>query len=213
MWASANSPLRPTLNQKKVHNLPNAWTNVMDGVHCVRICVFLFCYLSKLFEFCLLYPSVLSIVQSPCVLVSAVSCLIDCFIPQVFSIVCHYLPVSVLFIPQCFSFWLLVRLIPFCGILCLLCLLSVWHSVSWFFWPRLHCYLTLIFGFSLWYFCSVGLLFGFHLCLCLGSLFACLIKHLPLERHPESARGSSVPDSDTLLIFVGPYLQFALWRL
>ena len=61
-----------------------------------------------------MYSSVLSVVQSPCVLVSDVCHLIDCFIPQVFSIVCHYLPVSVLFKPQCFSFWLLVHLIFFC---------------------------------------------------------------------------------------------------
>ena len=64
---------------------------------------FCFIHLSKLFEFCLLYPSVLSVVQSPCVLISAVCHLIDCIFPQVFSIVCHYLPVSVLFILQLFS--------------------------------------------------------------------------------------------------------------
>ena len=67
-----------------------------------------------LFEFCLLYPSVLSIVQSPCVLVSAVSCLIDCIIPQVFAIVCLIISQSLLFKPQCFSFWLLVCLIQLC---------------------------------------------------------------------------------------------------
>ena len=108
-----------------------------------------------------------------------------------------------LFKPQCFSFWLLVHLIPFCTRTflptpgsSLFCLLSVWHSVSCFFWPRLHC-------FWLWFWIFSSGTFALLDCslvltsVCVLDLSACPIKHLPLELHPESAHGSSVPDSDT----------------
>ena len=140
------------------------------------------CLVWVLFEFCLFYPSVLSIVQSPCVLVSAVSHLIDCFIPQVFSIVCHYLPVSVLFKPQCFSFWLLVRLILFCTCTflptpgsSLLCLCDFCLSICLFFWISV--FLTpawLCLVFSLWfvslYFCPVRTALRFWPSACLLDL-------------------------------------------
>ena len=124
------------------------------------------CLVWVLFEFCLLNPSAFRSPVSLCVSLSCVSS--HCFIPQVFSIVCHYLPVSVLFKPQCFSFWLPVCLILFCTFTFLptpgsnLLRLFSAFPVSGFlfsvFWPLLAW--TLFVDFSLWYFlCRTALWF------------------------------------------------------
>ena len=54
-------------------------------------------------RFCLLYPSALSVGQSPCVLVSAVFHPNDCVIPQLFSIVCVSLSPSLCYLNTCVS--------------------------------------------------------------------------------------------------------------
>ena len=56
------------------------------NVSCQNLCFSVLLFVYKLFEFWLLYPSVLSVVQSPCVLVSAVCHLIDCIPPRCFPL-------------------------------------------------------------------------------------------------------------------------------
>ena len=136
------------------------------------VCVFF----SKLFEFRLLYPSALSVVPSPCVLVSAVSHPIDRIIPQVFSITCLIISQSLCYLNPSSS--LVQSQIVMCFMSffpAVVCLIS-WFDPFCVPWPILdsvfcynltRCFLTLFlfltfdFGLSLCFVVSIGLPFGF----------------------------------------------------
>ena len=204
-------------NKKDIHGRVARKKPSLQPEHKIKyqnLCFSGLSFMSSLsFAFCI--PMCFLYSKSPCVLVSAVCYLIDCCIPQVFSIVCHYLPVSVLIKPQCFSFWLLVLLMPFCtctflptpgsSLLYLFCVFPVsGFSFSVFAltdFPRLALDSVLLdfpSGTSALPDCSLVLTPA-----CVLDLSARPIKHLPLELYLESAHGSSVPDSDI------KYLKYA----
>ena len=128
------------INKQTVRQTSLQKRTIYSYIFCQNLCFFLFCHLSKLFEFCLSYPSALSVVQTPCVLVSAVSHPIDCIISQVFSTVCLIISQSLCYLKPSSS-------VVQCQIV--MCFMSFFPAVSppdFLVWPIL-CTPTFDFGF------------------------------------------------------------------